>query len=169
MFRCVVSSPATPRAPACTRARFTSSAGVPVLALALTPCSLGIARAALEALKQRLPGRTVAYTQDEVQIDMPVTHVQAAQAATKIDVAEALLYRCADDIEAAAERGQMMEFTKRARVSPAELDHVAVEKPERESASQDPPLSTSRPIGRVPEGATGERSEGTRRQAGAGR
>ena len=92
------------------------SAGVPVLALALTPCSLGIARAALEALKQRLPGRTVAYTQDEVQIDMPVSHVQAAQAATKIDVAEALLYRCADDIEAAAERGQMMEFTKRARV-----------------------------------------------------
>jgi 3-hydroxy-9,10-secoandrosta-1,3,5(10)-triene-9,17-dione monooxygenase len=92
------------------------SAGVPVLTLALTPCALGIARAALDAFRQRLPGRTVAYTQEEVQIEMPVTHVQAAQAATRIDVAEALLYRCADEIEAAAVRGQTMEFTKRARV-----------------------------------------------------
>jgi 3-hydroxy-9,10-secoandrosta-1,3,5(10)-triene-9,17-dione monooxygenase len=92
------------------------SAGVPVLALALTPCALGIARAALEAFKQRLPGREVAYTEREVQIDMPITHVQAANAATRIDVAEALLYRCADEIAVAAERGEMMEFTKRARV-----------------------------------------------------
>lgn len=92
------------------------SAGVPVLTLALTPCALGIARAGLEAFKQRLPGRTVAYTQEELQIEMPVTHVQAAQAVTRIDVAEALLYRCADEIEAAAGRGQTMEFTKRARV-----------------------------------------------------
>jgi 3-hydroxy-9,10-secoandrosta-1,3,5(10)-triene-9,17-dione monooxygenase len=92
------------------------AAGVPVLTLALAPCSLGIARAALDAFKQRLPGREVAYTEHEKQVEMPVTHVQAAEAATKIDVAEALLYRCADDIEAAARRGEMMEFTKRARV-----------------------------------------------------
>jgi 3-hydroxy-9,10-secoandrosta-1,3,5(10)-triene-9,17-dione monooxygenase len=92
------------------------SAGVPVLTLALAPCSLGIARAALDAFKQRLPGREVAYTEHEKQIEMPVTHVQAAEAAIKIDVAEALLYRCADEIEAAARRGEMMEFTKRARV-----------------------------------------------------
>jgi 3-hydroxy-9,10-secoandrosta-1,3,5(10)-triene-9,17-dione monooxygenase len=92
------------------------SAGVPVLTLALAPCSLGIARAALDAFKQRLPGREVAYTEHEKQIEMPVTHVQAAEATTRIDVAEALLYRCADEIEAAARRGEMMEFTKRARV-----------------------------------------------------
>jgi 3-hydroxy-9,10-secoandrosta-1,3,5(10)-triene-9,17-dione monooxygenase len=92
------------------------SAGVPVLTLALAPCSLGIARSALDAFKQRLPGREVAYTEHEKQIDMPVTHVQAAEAATRIDAAEALLYRCADEIEAAAQRGEMMEFTKRARV-----------------------------------------------------
>ncbi len=92
------------------------AASVPVLALALTPCALGIARAAFAAFKERLPGRKVAYTQDEVQIDMPVTHVQAAQAATRIDVAEALLYRCADEIEAAARRSETMDFVKRARV-----------------------------------------------------
>jgi len=92
------------------------SAGVPVLTLALTPCSLGISRAALAAFRQRLPGREVAYTEHEKQIDMPVTHLQVAEAATKIGVAEALLYRCADEIEAAAERGEMMDFSKRARV-----------------------------------------------------
>jgi 3-hydroxy-9,10-secoandrosta-1,3,5(10)-triene-9,17-dione monooxygenase len=92
------------------------SAAVPVLTMALVPAALGIARGALEAFVKRLPGRTVAYTEQEVQIDMPVTHLQAAQAATKIDVAEALLYRCADDIAAAAESGREMEFSKRARV-----------------------------------------------------
>jgi 3-hydroxy-9,10-secoandrosta-1,3,5(10)-triene-9,17-dione monooxygenase len=92
------------------------SAGVPVLTLALVPCGLGAARAALDAYKERLPGRIVAYTEQEVQMNMPVTHMQVAEAATKIDAAEALLYRCADEIQAAAERSEMMEFTKRARV-----------------------------------------------------
>jgi 3-hydroxy-9,10-secoandrosta-1,3,5(10)-triene-9,17-dione monooxygenase len=92
------------------------SAAVPVLTLALTPAALGAARAALEAFKERLPGREVAYTEREIQIDMPVTHLQVAEAATKIDVAQALLYRCADAIQDAAERGETMEFTKRARV-----------------------------------------------------
>ncbi len=92
------------------------SAAVPVLTLALTPSALGIARGAIEAFKQRLPGREIAYTEREVQIDMPTTHLQIAEAATKIDVAEALIYRCADQIQDAAERGEMMEFSKRARV-----------------------------------------------------
>ncbi|MGZ5855045.1 MAG: acyl-CoA dehydrogenase family protein [Xanthobacteraceae bacterium] len=96
--------------------RLYKSAAVPVLTLALCPAALGIARGALEAFKQRLPGREVAYTDREVQINMPVTHLQIAEAATRIDVAEALLYRCADEIEAAAESGKMMDFEKRARV-----------------------------------------------------
>lgn len=92
------------------------SAAVPVLALAITPAALGAAQAALEGFVDRLPGREVAYTQHEVQIDMPVTHLQIADAATKIDVARLLLERSADDIQAAAERGEAMDFTKRARV-----------------------------------------------------
>ena len=51
----------------------------------------------------------------EVQMEMPVTHLQVAEAATRIDTAEALLYRVADEIEEAAGRGAEMEFTKRAR------------------------------------------------------
>jgi len=91
-------------------------AAVPVLALAITPSALGMAEAAFEAFKQRLPGREIAYTEREIQIDSPTTHRQAADAATRIHVARLLLYRCAADIEAAAERGEMMEFTARARV-----------------------------------------------------
>ena len=79
------------------RSTLYGSAAVPVLALALCPSALGIARSALEAFTQRLPGREVAYTEREVQMEMPVTHLQVAEAATRIDVAEALLYRCADE------------------------------------------------------------------------
>ncbi len=92
------------------------AAAVPVLTLAITPAALGAAQLAFDTFAAKLPGREVAYTQREVQIDMPVTHLQVADAATKIDIARLLLYRCADEIEAAAERGAEMEFVKRARV-----------------------------------------------------
>jgi 3-hydroxy-9,10-secoandrosta-1,3,5(10)-triene-9,17-dione monooxygenase len=86
------------------------------LVLAITPAALGMAEAALAAFKERLPGREIAYTEHEIQIDSPTTHRQVADAATRIHVARLLLHRCADDIEAAAARGEMMEFTARARV-----------------------------------------------------
>jgi 3-hydroxy-9,10-secoandrosta-1,3,5(10)-triene-9,17-dione monooxygenase len=92
------------------------AAAVPVLALAITPAALGAAELAFDSFVKRLPGREVAYTEREVQIDMPITHLQVAEAASKIDVARLLLYRAADDIEEAAERGVEMEFVKRARV-----------------------------------------------------
>jgi 3-hydroxy-9,10-secoandrosta-1,3,5(10)-triene-9,17-dione monooxygenase len=91
-------------------------AAVPVLVLAITPAALGMAEAALAAFKERLPGREIAYTEHEIQIDSPTTHRQVADAATRIRVARLLLHRCADEIEAAAARGEMMEFTARARV-----------------------------------------------------
>jgi 3-hydroxy-9,10-secoandrosta-1,3,5(10)-triene-9,17-dione monooxygenase len=92
------------------------AAVVPVLALAVTPSALGIAEAALDNFKARLPGREVAYTQREIQINLPVTHMQVAEAATKIATARLVLYHCADEIQAAAEIGETMEFAKRARV-----------------------------------------------------
>jgi len=64
----------------------------------------------------RLPGREVAYTEREKQLDKPVTHMQVAEAATRIAPARLVLYHCADEIAAAAERGETMEFAKRARV-----------------------------------------------------
>jgi len=91
-------------------------AAVPILSLAITPAALGIAEAALESFIARLPGREVAYTQREIQIDQPITQIQVAEAATKIATARLVLYHCADAIEAAAARGETMEFAKRARV-----------------------------------------------------
>ncbi len=92
------------------------SAAVPVLVLALAPAALGMAEAALEAFQERLPGREIAYTNHVIQRESPTTHRQIAEAATKIHVARLLLHRCVDDIEAAAERGAMMEFARRARI-----------------------------------------------------
>jgi 3-hydroxy-9,10-secoandrosta-1,3,5(10)-triene-9,17-dione monooxygenase len=92
------------------------SAIVPVLALALAPAAVGMAMAALDAFMARLPGREIAYTNHERQLESPTTHRQIADASTKIGVARLLLHRCADDIEAAAESGDVMEFQARARV-----------------------------------------------------
>lgn len=92
------------------------AAAMPVLALALTPAALGAAELAFESFTTRLADKEVAYTKRERQIEMAVTHLQVAEARTKIDVAGLLLYHCADAIEAAAERGEEMEFLKRARV-----------------------------------------------------
>jgi 3-hydroxy-9,10-secoandrosta-1,3,5(10)-triene-9,17-dione monooxygenase len=92
------------------------SAAVPVLMLVLAPAALGAAQGALEAFKERLPGRKVAYTNDEAQIEMSVTHVQVAEAATKIEVARLLLYHCADTVQESAKSGEMMDLTTRARM-----------------------------------------------------
>jgi 3-hydroxy-9,10-secoandrosta-1,3,5(10)-triene-9,17-dione monooxygenase len=91
------------------------SAAVPVLTLALTPGAIGIAEAALEAFMARLPGRAIAYTNGEKQVESATTHRQLADAATRIRTARLLLHRCVDDIEEAALRGVVMAFADRAR------------------------------------------------------
>jgi 3-hydroxy-9,10-secoandrosta-1,3,5(10)-triene-9,17-dione monooxygenase len=92
------------------------SAAVPVLQLALAPGAIGVAEAALDAFQERLPGRIIAYTLGEKQIESATTHRQVAEAATKIRVARLLLHRAVDDIEAAAAAGAMMAPRDRARI-----------------------------------------------------
>jgi 3-hydroxy-9,10-secoandrosta-1,3,5(10)-triene-9,17-dione monooxygenase len=92
------------------------SAIIPVLALALTGPALGIAKAALDDFRARLPGRVVAFTAQEVQREMPTTHLQVADAAMKIEAAQLLLHRSADEIQAAAEREAPMALAARAKV-----------------------------------------------------
>jgi 3-hydroxy-9,10-secoandrosta-1,3,5(10)-triene-9,17-dione monooxygenase len=92
------------------------SAAVPVLQLALAPGAIGIAEAALDAFQERLPGRIIAYTLGEKQIESATTHRQLADAATKIHVARLLLHRAVDDIEAAAAAGATMAPRERARL-----------------------------------------------------
>ena len=92
------------------------SAAVPVLPLAPAPGAIGIAEAALDAFQDRLPGRIIAYTLGEKQIESATTHRQVADAATKIRVARLLLHRAVDDIEAAADAGAIMAPRERARI-----------------------------------------------------
>ena len=91
------------------------SAFVPALALFLCGPALGMARHALEVFSGKLPGRAVAYTFNEQQLDMPVTHMEVAEAATKIDTARLLLHALADAMEDFAARGDLMPIVQRAK------------------------------------------------------
>lgn len=91
------------------------SAAAPALALFLCGPALGIARRALRAFVERLPGRVVSYTFDEKQAEMPVTHLEVAEAATKLDTARLVLHAVAGEIEAWAGRRELMPPERRAK------------------------------------------------------
>jgi 3-hydroxy-9,10-secoandrosta-1,3,5(10)-triene-9,17-dione monooxygenase len=91
------------------------SAAVPALALFIATPALGMARRALEQFKERLPGRTVSYTFNEKQIEMPTTHMEIAEAATKLDAARTLLHALVDEVEAYADKREVMPFDRRAK------------------------------------------------------
>ena len=89
---------------------------VPVLTLMLAFPMLGAAHAMLELFLQRLPPRGMQYTWYTRQAEATLTHLQVADAASKIDAAQWLLERAADDIDSWARRGEYMEYMNRARV-----------------------------------------------------
>ena len=88
---------------------------MPVLALGVAPAVLGLAEGAIVDFKARLPGKTVTYTFDEIQIDMPTTHMQVATAEMKARCARLLLHDLADQIQSAAANGRRMTLEARAR------------------------------------------------------
>ncbi len=91
------------------------AAAVPVLDIALSGPALGIAKGALATFLDHVKGgRVLAYT-GHVQSEWPVTHAELADAAIRIDMAELLLRRLADDIERTAEAGEEMPIERRAR------------------------------------------------------
>jgi 3-hydroxy-9,10-secoandrosta-1,3,5(10)-triene-9,17-dione monooxygenase len=87
----------------------------PVLCLALTGSSIGIARQALRDFPALIKGKTIAYTADD-QYAHPLTHMQAADAAMHIHEGELILYHCADQIDAAAREGRELDLMTRARM-----------------------------------------------------
>ncbi len=89
---------------------------VPVLTLILAFPILGAARAMLELFLQRPPHRGMQYTWYTRQAEATLTHLQGVEAASKIDAAQVLLERAADDIDSWARRGAYMEYMNRARV-----------------------------------------------------
>jgi 3-hydroxy-9,10-secoandrosta-1,3,5(10)-triene-9,17-dione monooxygenase len=88
---------------------------VPVLALALCGSSLGVAQQALADFPALIKGKTIAYTRDD-QYNHPNTHRMTAEAAHLIHEGELILYRAADEIDAAAKNGTDLAIETRARI-----------------------------------------------------
>ncbi len=91
------------------------SAAVPVLALFICSAALGMSRRALDTFITRLPGRIVAYTFGAKQMDLAVTHIEVAEAATKLDAARLILHGMVDEVEAYANQGTQMPLERRAK------------------------------------------------------
>ena len=89
---------------------------VPFIAAAASGTPLGLAKAAMTAFFQRLPGRGIAYTTYARQAEAPLTHVQVAEAAMKIDEAEFHASRAATLVDTKAESGDAWTLEERARV-----------------------------------------------------
>lgn len=77
--------------------------------------TLGMAQAAIEELKVRLPGRGIVYTTYTSKAEAPVTHLQIAESTVKLDAARLLLRRGVDDLEAHAARGEIVREPGRLR------------------------------------------------------
>ncbi|WP_329520369.1 acyl-CoA dehydrogenase family protein [Spirillospora sp. NBC_01491] len=76
--------------------------------------ALGMAQAAREAFFERLPGRKITYTGYELQVEAPLTHLQVAEAAVKLDEAEFHLNRQAERLDTKAQNGETWTLQERA-------------------------------------------------------
>jgi alkylation response protein AidB-like acyl-CoA dehydrogenase len=89
---------------------------MPTACTTVTAVALGLAKAAKDAFFERLPGRKITYTAYESQKDAPITHLQVAEAITKIDEAEFHAYRAADLVDTKGAAGAEWTLEERARV-----------------------------------------------------
>jgi 3-hydroxy-9,10-secoandrosta-1,3,5(10)-triene-9,17-dione monooxygenase len=89
---------------------------VPVTVLILAGAQLGVARAALELVKQWAPKRGITHTTFTSQSESAGFQILLADAAMKVDTAFLHAYRAADDLDRAAMAGELMNLEQRARV-----------------------------------------------------
>jgi 3-hydroxy-9,10-secoandrosta-1,3,5(10)-triene-9,17-dione monooxygenase len=92
------------------------SSFIPVLALILVGPQLGLARAARDLVIAKAPSRAISYTSFERQTDSVAFQVEVARAAMMVDTAHLHAFRAAGEIDAAARRGEKLEYVTRARV-----------------------------------------------------
>lgn len=76
---------------------------------------IGLAKAAMELFLDRLPGRKITYTGYERQAEAPVTHLQVAEAAMKIDEADFHGRRVARLVDERGRTGEPWTLEDRAR------------------------------------------------------
>lgn len=96
---------------------------MPVACATVGATALGLAHAAQDAFFDRLPGRKITYTDYTSQREAPLTHLQVAEATTRVDEAEFHEYRAADLVDSRGVSGEPWTLVDRAR---ARLDLGAV-------------------------------------------
>jgi len=78
--------------------------------------ALGMAKAARDVFFERLPGRKITYTEYTNQAEAPITHLQVAEAAVKLDEAEFHAHRSAALLDTKGPSGEPWTLEERARV-----------------------------------------------------
>jgi 3-hydroxy-9,10-secoandrosta-1,3,5(10)-triene-9,17-dione monooxygenase len=88
---------------------------MPTACTTVSSVALGLAKAARDAFFERLPGRKITYTSYENQSEAPLTHIEVAEAITKIDEAGFHVFRAAEMIDTKAPMGEPWTLEERAR------------------------------------------------------
>lgn len=88
---------------------------MPTACTTVSAVALGLAKAARDAFFERLPGRKITYTSYENQSEAPLTHLEVAEAITKIDETGFHVARAAEMIDTKAPSGDPWTLEERAR------------------------------------------------------
>jgi alkylation response protein AidB-like acyl-CoA dehydrogenase len=88
---------------------------MPTACSTVSAVALGLAKAAKDAFFERLPGRRITYTSYENQSEAPVTHLEVAEAITKIDETGFHAHRAAAMIDTKGSAGEPWTLEERAR------------------------------------------------------
>jgi len=89
---------------------------MPTACATVSAPALGLAMAAKDAFLGRLPGRKITYTSYENQAEAPITHLEVAEAITRIDEVGFHARRTANMIDAKGQAGESWTLEERARV-----------------------------------------------------
>jgi alkylation response protein AidB-like acyl-CoA dehydrogenase len=89
---------------------------MPTACTTVASAALGLGKAAKDAFFERLPGRKITYTAYESQAEAPLTHLQVADAVTRLDEAEFHAYRVAKRIDDNSDTPWTLEERARARL-----------------------------------------------------
>ncbi len=88
---------------------------LPVASASSVGTVVGLGKAATDAFFKRLPNRKITYTGYESQREAPLTHLQVADAALKLDQAEFHAHRLTSLVDGKAEAGAEWKLEERAR------------------------------------------------------
>lgn len=89
---------------------------MPTACATVSAPALGLAMAAKDAFLERLPGRKISYTNYESQAEAPITHLEVAEAITKIDEVGFHARRTAAMIDGKSRTNEAWTLEERARV-----------------------------------------------------